>query len=74
MGWYAEVIVRHDVLTAKIIVRIYDKQKKIIKEECVIETKPNEFAYAKYLNLFRWEEDDVVVLESKNGEIFRIEL
>ena len=63
----AEVLVDHGIDECAISLRIKDRGGKIIKEQKILNGKPDEWFFKNYLGKLHWVDGETAVLLDKNG-------
>lgn len=64
----AEVLCEHEIDVFCITIIIKDRGGEEVHRECVVEERPNEFLYDKYLGSLKWLSPREVALVGKSGE------
>lgn len=70
----AQIKLVHDIDSVQIYMQVYDEDSCILKEKLLITTIPDERVYCKYLGNVVWISDNSVVLITKSGDKFQMDL
>ncbi len=65
--YIAEVSCEHNIDNFKVSIIIKNKAKEIVKEEKIIEERPNEWAFAQHFGSLKWFSSNEVALIDKKG-------